>query len=232
MEIIKAMSAVMEAVGGVSKKERNQHQGFNFRGIDAVVNAVSPALRANNVVVVPRVLDSIYETVTVGKNQTQQGHARVTVEYTFYASDGSSVSATVAAESMDSGDKATAKAMSVAFRTALLQALCLPTDESDPDADSYERSPRVEPTRPKQPEPTVQTKEVKATKSKPNVHENISNVALTKAQQTWVTKQVAEKFAGELPLVVIGDILKREINSLNDVTLDEVRVLIPALAGK
>jgi len=44
------------------------------------------------------------------------------------------------AESMDSGDKATAKAMSVAFRTALLQTLCLPTDESDPDADSYVRS--------------------------------------------------------------------------------------------
>lgn len=41
---------------------------------------------------------------------------------------------------MDSGDKATAKAMSVAFRTALLQALCLPTDEIDPDAESYERS--------------------------------------------------------------------------------------------
>ena len=43
-------------------------------------------------------------------------------------------------EVVDSGDKATAKAMSVAFRTALLQALCLPTDEPDPDASSYERS--------------------------------------------------------------------------------------------
>jgi len=41
---------------------------------------------------------------------------------------------------MDSGDKATAKAMSVAFRTALLQSLSLPTDEVDPDATSYERS--------------------------------------------------------------------------------------------
>jgi hypothetical protein len=44
---------------------------------------------------------------------------------------------------MDSGDKATAKAMSVAMRTALLQALCLPTDEPDPDATSYERAPRA-----------------------------------------------------------------------------------------
>jgi hypothetical protein len=41
---------------------------------------------------------------------------------------------------MDAGDKATAKAMSVAFRTALLQSLSLPTDDVDPDAHSYERS--------------------------------------------------------------------------------------------
>ena len=44
---------------------------------------------------------------------------------------------------MDAGDKATAKAMSVAFRTALLQSLCLPTDDIDPDAQSYERSEKV-----------------------------------------------------------------------------------------
>ena len=42
---------------------------------------------------------------------------------------------------MDGGDKATAKAMSVAFRIALLQALALPTSEPDPDSTSYERSP-------------------------------------------------------------------------------------------
>jgi hypothetical protein len=65
---------------------------------------------------------------------------RVNVTYTFHAPDGSNVGATVSAESMDSGDKATAKAMSVAFRTALLQTLCLPTDDIDPDATTYERS--------------------------------------------------------------------------------------------
>jgi hypothetical protein len=46
----------------------------------------------------------------------------------------------VLGEAMDSGDKAVAKAMSVAFRIALLQALALPTDEPDPDSYSYERS--------------------------------------------------------------------------------------------
>ena len=53
--------------------------------------------------------------------------------------DGSTLTATVAAEAWDTGDKATPKAMSVAFRTALLQALALPTDEPDPDSHTYVR---------------------------------------------------------------------------------------------
>lgn len=68
---------------------------------------------------------------------------RVIVQYVFAAEDGTTLAATVAAEALDSGDKATAKAMSVAFRTALLQALCLPTDEPDPDHDIYERAPQL-----------------------------------------------------------------------------------------
>jgi hypothetical protein len=68
------------------------------------------------------------------------GHVKVKVTYTFIGANGDAIKATVVGEAMDSGDKATAKAMSVAFRTALLQALSLPTDELDPDAQSYERS--------------------------------------------------------------------------------------------
>ena len=140
MEIIKLLSAVMEDAGAVRKSERNTHQNFNFRGIDAVVNAVSPALRKHGVVVLPTINSCVYETVVVGQNKTSMGHVQVNVTYTFFAPDGSSINATVSAESMDSGDKATAKAMSVAFRTALLQTLCLPTDDADPDAFTYERT--------------------------------------------------------------------------------------------
>lgn len=140
MEIVKLINRCMEDAGAVRKTERNNHQNFNFRGIDSVVNAVSPAFRKHGVVVIPQVNDCIYETVTIGQNRTQMSHVRVNVTYTFHAPDGSSIAATVSAESMDSGDKATAKAMSVAFRTALLQTLCLPTDDTDPDADTYVRS--------------------------------------------------------------------------------------------
>jgi hypothetical protein len=144
MEIIKQLNLVMEYVGAVHKSERNTHQSFNFRGIDNVVNAVSPALRKHGVVVVPCVNSSEAETLEIGQNRTRMGYVRVNVTYTFYALDGTNIATTVVAESMDSGDKATAKAMSVAFRTALLQTLCLPTDDLDPDADSYVRSAGVE----------------------------------------------------------------------------------------
>lgn len=138
--IFTQLAAVMKDVGAVRKSERNEHQKFNFRGIDAVINAASPALRKHGVIVIPSVIESTYDNVQVGQNRTNMGHARLTVAYRFCAEDGSEVVATVAAESMDSGDKATAKAMSVAFRTALLQTLCLPTDDTDPDAETFVRS--------------------------------------------------------------------------------------------
>jgi hypothetical protein len=138
--ISQSLSEIMKAVGAIAKKDKNTSQGFNFRGIDSVVNAVSPALQKHGVIVVPRVDDYSYETVEIGRNRTAMGHVKVKVTYAFIGQAGDAISATVVGEAMDSGDKATAKAMSVAFRTALLQALCLPTDEPDPDASSYERS--------------------------------------------------------------------------------------------
>lgn len=140
LPIAQALAEVMKAVGAIAKKDKNTSQGFNFRGIDSVVNAVSPALQKFGVLVMPTVLDYEYSTVEVGRNRTAMGHVKVKVTYTFIGTAGDTISATVVAEAMDAGDKATTKAMSVAFRTALLQSLCLPTDDADPDASSYERS--------------------------------------------------------------------------------------------
>lgn len=144
MSIQQALVAVMNEVLAVGKNEKNAHQGFNFRGIDAVVNAVGPAFRKHQVVVMPEVLDYEYGEIEIGSARKATGHAKVKVAYTFHGPDGDSLRTVVVAESMDSGDKATAKAMSVAFRTALLQALCLPTTEPDPDASTFERSDKHE----------------------------------------------------------------------------------------
>ena len=147
MSITAALLAVAQDVGAVSKEGRvrpqqgKQGPSFNFRGIDQVVNAVSPALRKHGVVVHPTVLDYRYEQASTSTGKAT-GHVIVTVSYTFTHTSGESVTATVIGEAMDSGDKAAPKAMSVAFRTALLQVLCLPTDEKDPDEHIYERAGR------------------------------------------------------------------------------------------
>jgi hypothetical protein len=142
-QIYTALNNVMRDVGAVKKNDRNEVQRFMFRGVDAVVNAVYPALLEHGVTVSPNVRSYDYGTVEVGQGERRKpmGHARVVVEYTFTSTeDGSAVTASAAGEAMDSGDKATPKAMSVALRTALLQSLMLPTDDPEPDAHSYERA--------------------------------------------------------------------------------------------
>ena len=147
-QIHEALAAVMNSCTSVAKRDRNDHQRFMFRGIDAVVNAVGPILREHHVTVRPVVQHVSYDVVqtTTGKPATA---CRVIVDYVFGAPDGSEITATVAAEAWDSGDKAAPKAMSVAFRTALLQTLALPTDEPDPDSHTYERQQVAEKAAPK-----------------------------------------------------------------------------------
>ena len=138
-----ALSAVMGDVQAVRKGDRNEAQGFRFRGVDAVVNAVGPALRAHGVIVLPRVLARHTETYQTSKGATMRNVA-VEVEFTFVGPDGSTLTCSALGEAADAGDKATPKAHSVAFRTALLQALCIPTDEPDPDASTHERAAPVQ----------------------------------------------------------------------------------------
>lgn len=136
--VVQALSAVMADVQAVGKTGRNTQQNYNFRGVDAVVNAVGPALRAHGVVVVPIAESVEYETYSTSKGTTMKSCV-VRVRFVFHGPAGDTIEAVAYGESSDSGDKSTPKAHSVAFRTALLQALCIPTDEPDPDESSHER---------------------------------------------------------------------------------------------
>ena len=137
-QIYADLAKVMRSVDHVGKNDVNNHQHFSFRGIDGVLNAVGPALREHNVVVYPRLHDVAYEEVKTSGGKASTA-CRVVVDYVFASVDGSTVETRVAAESWDTGDKAMPKAMSVAMRTALIQALALPTDEPDPDSFTYTR---------------------------------------------------------------------------------------------
>lgn len=138
--VVQALAAVMAEVQAVGKDGTNTQQGYSFRGIDGVMNAVGPALRKHGVVIVPTLEDATYRDVEVGRNRTLMREVTVRVRYTVHGPAGDTLEGVVIGESMDSGDKGTAKAFSVAYRTFLLQALTIPTHQPDPDEQTYERA--------------------------------------------------------------------------------------------
>ncbi len=139
--VVVALSRVMEDVRAVAKNDRNNDQNYSFRGVDAVMNAVGPALRAHGVVIMPMCEQANYRDVLTSRGKPSR-ECTVTVRYRFYGPKGDYIEAVTPGESMDFGDKGAPKAMSVAYRTVLLQALCLPTHEPEPDAAAYERAPQ------------------------------------------------------------------------------------------
>lgn len=143
MNIFESISAVMSEIGAIGKTSKNTQQGFMFRGIDAVMNAINPALVKHKIFIVPTVLEQTREERTTSKGNILI-YSICKVKYTFYAEDGSSIEAVVIGEGMDSGDKATNKAMSIAFKYACFQVFCIPTEEMvDPDAETHEVAPKA-----------------------------------------------------------------------------------------
>ena len=143
MNIYEAIHGVMTEIGVVGKTSKNQQQGFMYRGVDAVMNALQPALVKYGVFVVPEVLNQVREDRTTVKGEgdsKRESHLMFsicTIKYTFCSTDGTSLSTVVIGEGMDSGDKATNKAMAIAFKYACSQVFCIPTEEmKDPDAET------------------------------------------------------------------------------------------------
>lgn len=141
-KIYKQLSAVMKDIGPVTKDQKNVAQGYKFRGIDQFVNALHPALVRHGVVMVTNVLNRQETIKEVTRSNGKAGvdkHVNVTVSYTFYAEDGSAVTSTMVGEGVDSGDKATNKALSAALKYALIQTFSIPTEDlSDGDLESPE----------------------------------------------------------------------------------------------
>lgn len=142
MNIYQAISKCMEEIGAVGKNDLNKSQGFKYRGIDAVMNAINPALVNNHIFIVPEVLEQTREERKSIKGGTLI-YSICKVKYTFYAEDGSNITAVTIGEGMDSGDKATNKAMAIAFKYACFQVFCIPTEEMrDPDSESHAVEPK------------------------------------------------------------------------------------------
>lgn len=135
--IYRAMQSVMRDVceTGIGKDSRNKDQGYQFRGIEAAMNALSPLLVKHGIVCVPRHTGgSRFDRIT--KSGGTLSFVMTDSEFDLiHVDDGSIVTVKTKGEGMDSSDKATNKAMSTAFKYALFQTFVVPTMAIDIDDD-------------------------------------------------------------------------------------------------
>jgi hypothetical protein len=133
----------MRDVHGIGKNSLYNQSGtrYNFRGVDAVVNAFGPACRRHGVIVVPCGITASHAPA-VSKGGSAMRETTTVVQWRIYGPQGDFIDGASEGESLDTGDKGTAKAQSVALRMFLLAAGLVPTDEKDPDAQHIERGER------------------------------------------------------------------------------------------
>lgn len=144
MNVYQAIGAVSKAMShdGISKARKNTQQGYNFRGIDDVLNALSAALVSAGLVILPRCTERV---VTERATKTGGALFNVTcrVEFDLVSTeDGSAHTVCTYGEAMDSADKATNKAMSAAYKYLALLVFCIPT-EASPETDADYTTPEV-----------------------------------------------------------------------------------------
>ncbi len=138
--IFETIDLIMKEVPAIGKTKQNTKQNYKFRGIDDVMNKLQPIFAKYKLFVVPEVLEQTREERKTSTGGTLL-YSICKIKYTFYAEDGSHVEATVIGEGMDSGDKASNKAMAIAFKYALFQVFCIPTEElKDPDKEKIPQS--------------------------------------------------------------------------------------------
>ncbi len=136
MNVYEAINQVQLAMSrdGILKSRKNEQQGYAFRGIDDMYNALSIPLASFGLCIIPR-----FRNRAVTERTTQKGgvlfYVTIEGEFDLVGPDGSKHTAVAFGEAMDSGDKATNKAMSAAFKYMCMQLFCIPT-EGDNDADS------------------------------------------------------------------------------------------------
>jgi hypothetical protein len=146
--VYRAIHAVTAAFArdGIAKTRFNLRDQYQYRSIDDVLNRLGPLLAKHRLCVLPRVLKhrSIGQ---VGEQDSPLTSVRVLVAFDMVSTrDGSSHSIQSWGEALDPGDNATAKAMSAAYKAAMLQAFCIPVASDDPEASSYRIKAReVEP---------------------------------------------------------------------------------------
>lgn len=138
--IFQKMTSILKETKAITKSEKNQQQGFKFRGIDNVMNDLHELFAKNDVFILQEVQDFTVDVRPTAKGGTLF-YTRAKIKFRYMTTDGSSVETVNVGEAMDSGDKGMNKAMSIALKYSLLQMFLIPTEEpKDPERDTPEET--------------------------------------------------------------------------------------------
>lgn len=225
-QIYELIGKASQMIGAIGKSSRNQQQGFMYRGIDAVMNALSPVMSELGLFICPEVLEQTREERVNAKGTTLL-YSILKIKYTMYAPDGSFVSCVVIGEGMDTGDKASNKAMSVALKYACFQLFMIPTEEMiDPDAECHEVAPKSASF--KRPEAAAQGASVAPVQSVNPVFAYIKNEKTFMAERFGISPtEMNAKFAAFRKSLIEAKIV--EDIPADKLTMDQAKVLIDAM---
>lgn len=156
--VYEAIRNVMKSIGaeGISKDRKNAQQGYQFRGIDDVYNALNPLLAEQGLIILPTVKSRKQE-----ERATKSGGALyytvVDMDFAIVsAKDGSTATISTVGEAMDSADKSTNKAMAAAYKYAAMMLFCIPTvGDNDADATTHEPQKKAPPAKTSQDQAAV-----------------------------------------------------------------------------
>ena len=141
-QIYKALCEIQKRIGAIGKNKRSPGVSFAYRGIDDVMNELHPLLADFGVTIIPEVVEHQREE-RLTKTGNTMTFSIMKVRHHFVAIDGSEVVSTVIGEGQDTSDKASNKAMAIAYKYACFQVFCIPTEEmakADPDGYTPENS--------------------------------------------------------------------------------------------
>lgn len=153
--ILTAIHQVMRAVTYVPKTgdyEGGRSGTYKFRKYDDTAAAIGKAFRDYGVFVQTKTLErriTDYDKPFSNGGSQRWNDVYVEMRYIFTSlEDGSELTVESYGQGKDNSDKATAKAMTMALKTALTQAFMIPTDEPDPDSDRPGDAPQDDYSRP------------------------------------------------------------------------------------
>lgn len=175
-QVYKAIAEVIREIGmeGIQKtRKTTQGSCYQYRGVDDVLNVLNPLLHKHGLVIIPRVT----ARATAEGVSNSGGVLRfvaLTVDYILASvADGSTVTATSSGEAFDGGDKATAKAFSMAYKYLCFQLFAIPIEGASHDNETDDDKPSgpfgPNPPGPK-PAPAAATGPVGGGQKAPGVH--------------------------------------------------------------